>query len=56
VYRDRGYVLLHFLDYISLGVLTMNKILTELKKIMTDSIKEYLPEVSFDRLEDNAVT
>jgi hypothetical protein len=31
----------------------MNKILTELKKIMTDSIKEYLPEVSFDRLEDN---
>ena len=34
----------------------MNKILTELKKIMTDSFKEYLPEVSFDRLEDNAVT
>ena len=33
----------------------MNKILTELKKIMTDSFKEYLPEVSFDRLEDNAV-
>ena len=31
----------------------MNKILTELKKIMTDSIKEYLPEVSFDLLEDN---
>ena len=31
----------------------MNKILTELKKIMTDSIKEHLPEVSFDQLEDN---
>lgn len=31
----------------------MNKILFEIKNIMNDSVEKYLPEVSFEELEDN---